>query len=138
APDIQRGVASHLLGRRGDARHTFDRGEVADDIDVRIARHREVRLYFHAACPVEGHAERAPERRARHAGGPDDRARGYAVGAERDAFRVHGGDALAEPYRDADALELPAGLLRQVGRIGRQHAVGALDEHHARIARIEP
>ena len=47
------------------------------------------------------------------------------------------GDALAQPHRDAEALELQPRLLRKVRRIGRQHAVGAFDQHHARVARIE-
>jgi hypothetical protein len=134
--DVGGGVAPHLLRRRRDAGNAGHRREVADDEDLRVAGDGEVGLDLHPAAAIERRVERPAERRAGDARGPDDGFRFQALGAERHAAGVDAGDALAEPDRDAEPLELQACFLRQRRRVGRQHAVGAFDQHHPRSRRV--
>ena len=60
-------VVRYLVAARELPRGTFARDE-----DFGVAGNGKVRLDEHAPGPVERRAERAAERRARHAGRPDD------------------------------------------------------------------
>ena len=137
APHVAAGVPSHLLRCRRDARHALHRGEIADDEDLRMPGHRQVGLDLHAARTVERRAELGAKRRAPHAGRPDHGLRGDALLAELYALGVDPGHHAPRPHGDAEMFERELRLRREIRRVGRQHAVRALDEHDARVVRVD-
>src|SRR5258706_403447 len=63
-------VAAHLLRCRRDARHARDRGKIAGNESLWMAGERKIGRHLDPAGTIERRAERAAERRARHAGSP--------------------------------------------------------------------
>ena len=116
-------------------------GGVADDEDLGMARHRQVRLDEHPTAAIGlgpgggGHAP--PEGRGQHAGSPQHGVRrddllGCAIarvgGDDPDGTLIDVGDPHARADGDPEALELPAGRCGLVGRVRRQDPVHRLDQ----------
>ena len=141
AQDVLRGAHPHLLRRRRDPRDRGrmpgQRGEIADHHHLGMSRNGEIFAHHDAAGAVERHPEARAERRGGHARRPYRGARGEAVGAHLHALAVDSRDQAAQPHRHAEALELPPRAFREPGRIARQDALAAFDQHHARVARVE-
>src|SRR5512142_449302 len=62
--DIARGVCTHLLRRRRDARHALHGREVTHDEYLRMSRHRKIGRDEDASCAIARCIEAAPERGA--------------------------------------------------------------------------
>jgi hypothetical protein len=131
-----------LDGHRGDSREHLtlrvaQRGQVANDEDLRVLGNTQVGLDGHAPAAVHRQPKLAAERRRLHAGGPQRRVGRDDVVA---AAHVVGGDvggAFAQPDLDAEPLERALGARRQIGRVLLEHSVAAFQQDHPRLARIE-
>ena len=129
--DRGRGYAGDLIVAPLEAR------EIANDEGVRVVLQRGIGLDDDPTRPIERGAERSSEAGAGHAGGPENRARRDALAPDVHAFVVDARHALARADRDAESLELLTRFCRERGRIGRQDAVGALEQDDARLRRVD-
>ena len=83
AADIAGRGFSLLHGNRRDsgeqlAMAIFERGQVSDDEDFRMAGEAQVRVDQHAAGAMDGSSQRFPQGRGRYPGGPENDDRGQA------------------------------------------------------------
>ena len=118
---------------------TVQRGRVADDGDLRVAREREVGVDLHPAAAVRSRAGRLRHKRGQpggsHARRPDHRAGGDPLGfvaeLDRHPARVDPGDHRVLSDRDAETAQLVRGL--GGGRLGerRHHAFARIEQDHA-------
>ena len=73
-----------------------------------------------------------------HAGGPEHGARREALRTDRDPFRIDRIDLGVRAHFDADLGEVAARALGEVVRKRREHARRRLEQHDARLRRIDP
>jgi hypothetical protein len=135
-------VAALLLGGRCDAGHRLavpgvDADGVADRKDLGMAGNGEVGFDLHAPGAVAGGAQPFGRGRSAHAGGPDSGLRLEQPAAEHDALAIDLGDGLAEHDLDADLFQRRLGIGREVVGKSCEHARARLDQHHARLVRVD-
>ena len=136
------GVLAALLGSRRQPRHrlalpAFAQRRIADDEDLRLARHGQVGADLNAAGPVVIGRQPFGGRRCEDARRPEHRARRHPVAADLHPGRVDVLDPRPGSDLDAQVAQRPLGLRRQPLGERRQQPGRRLDQQHPRVGRID-
>ena len=134
-------MVAALHGDLGQAGKAVERHEVTDDEQLGMTRQRAVGRHLDAAGAVDGGAgtisQQSSKGRGLHASRPDLGASLDAVALEVEAGGVDADDPRAETELDAQPLEVAPGAPAQALRVAGKHGVQGVEEHDARVRRIE-
>jgi hypothetical protein len=114
--DVERGMVPFLGGGRPNSGHGLpfgrDCSQIANYVNIRRIRYREILVYEHAPGIVGRRTKRAPKRRRGDSRGPDHGVARDMPSPVRHAGIVNVGHHRIEHQFDADTLELPLGVPR--------------------------